>query len=393
MNTKFLFLVIFGWLLGCKGISNKEKPDFFVSNELNIDRKEVVEIDGRNLKNILENKQPDELRLKKIGDSSFITTQWIDINHDDEPEKLLFVASIPKNSKVGYQIIFNKDIPRPTTDLKTYSRFVPERTDDYAWENDKVAFRTYGPTGEKEALEGVPGSTLSSGIDLWLKTVEKPIINEWYKKNEEQEGYYHTDHGEGYDPYHVGKSRGTGGMGIWENDSLLVSNNFIKYKTIAEGPLRTVFELSYAPWSEFHVKETKRISLDIGSNFSKFEITLSSESIVPNYTIGISLHNNDGEVKLIKEKGIFSHWEIIDQSHVGEGIIINPTIIDSSFIYRTKVPDQSHLFVSAAPTGKLVYYAGFAWEKSGQINSKKDWENMLEQQVLSIQYPLKIVFE
>ena len=35
--------------------------------------------------------------------------------------------------------------PALGADGATYARFVPEREDDFAWENDLVAFRAYGP--------------------------------------------------------------------------------------------------------------------------------------------------------------------------------------------------------------------------------------------------------
>mgnify|MGYP001545592391 CR=1 FL=1 len=44
-----------------------------------------------------------------------------------------------------------------------YGRFVPERQDDFAWENDKVAFRVYGPSSG--------GKGQVSGVDAWLKKV------------------------------------------------------------------------------------------------------------------------------------------------------------------------------------------------------------------------------
>lgn len=133
--------------------------------------------------------------------------------------------------------------------------------------NNKFAFRTFGSTAQKIIEDNIPGRTLSSGIDLWLKKVNYSIIDKWYAGNVKKSGYYHIDHGEGYDPCHVGESRGTGGIGVWEVDTLHTSKNFIAYRTIAIGPLRTVFELDYELWSEYGIKETKRISLDLGSNF------------------------------------------------------------------------------------------------------------------------------
>ena len=44
---------------------------------------------------------------------------------------------------------------------KTFCRFVPERSDDFAWENDKIAFRAYGPA--------LSASAENSGIDCLPK--------------------------------------------------------------------------------------------------------------------------------------------------------------------------------------------------------------------------------
>ena len=44
---------------------------------------------------------------------------------------------------------------------KVYGRFVPERKDDFAWENEYAAFRMYGPALRPE--------NPSNGVDLWLK--------------------------------------------------------------------------------------------------------------------------------------------------------------------------------------------------------------------------------
>ncbi len=46
------------------------------------------------------------------------------------------------------------------------ARFVPERMDDFAFENDKVAFRVYGPA--------LKNSQENNGTDCWLKRVDYP---------------------------------------------------------------------------------------------------------------------------------------------------------------------------------------------------------------------------
>lgn len=361
-----------------------------VENPLDFDRKEVVAVETNKLADLLEGSSEENIRVKKKGSEDYLRTQWIDYDQDGTSDELLFQAEVGANATVVYELVIDGTKAAPESDAVAYSRFVPERTDDYAWENDKVAFRTYGPTGQREALEGVPGSTLSSGIDLWLKRTDRPVINKWYAEHQKEPGYYHIDHGEGYDPYHVGASRGTGGVGVWENDSLYVSQNFTEHQTIADGPLRTVFDLTYAPWSPYAVSETKRITLDLGSNFSKIELSLAADEKLPNIALGITLHNNEGEVEINKEAGWVRYWEVVDGSNVGEGIVIDPALIDTAFARQTDIPDQSNLLVLAEPKDKVTYYAGFAWEKSGQVASADDWDAILEQQSKALADPLKV---
>ena len=78
-----------------------------------------------------------------------------------------------------------------------------ERHDDFAWENDRVAHRMYGPDLEiwkKEPLT-------SSGIDVWVKRAKRLVVNDWYMTDD-----YHRDNGDGADFYSVSKSRGCGGI-------------------------------------------------------------------------------------------------------------------------------------------------------------------------------------
>ncbi|WP_029298624.1 DUF4861 family protein [Chryseobacterium hispalense] len=360
----------------------------YVTNTLDFPRKEVVAVPVSQLKLFLNKSKEADLRIRDTK-GNLLPVQWVDNNTDGNNDELLFQAHVEARQKAVYTIVAEPKTVLPESEISTYSRLVPERVDDYAWENDKVAFRVYGPKGQQEALLGIKGSTLSSGVDIWLKRTQFPVINKWYKGYLTDPMYYHKDsRGEGYDPYHVGNSRGTGGIGIWVNEKLQVSQNFVTSRTITEGPLRTVFELTYHSWSEFGVKEIKRISLDLGSNFSKFESDFKAEKQVPNYTIGISLHKNEGEAKLNDKNGYYLHWEKIDDAFVGEGIVIDPRTVEKSIVFRSDIPDESNLYVITKPQDKLVYYAGFAWQKSGDIRTQQDWENMLRRQAQIIKNPL-----
>ena len=71
---------------------------------------------------------------------------------------------------------------------KVMARYVPERSDDFVFENNLIAGRFYG-----KALEGNP---TSPGLDIWVKLPGKLVADEWYKGYETQsDEYYHHDHG------------------------------------------------------------------------------------------------------------------------------------------------------------------------------------------------------
>ena len=62
---------------------------------------------------------------------------------------------------------------KPAPEQKVMARFVPERSDDFVFENNLIAGRFYG-----EALEGNP---TSPGLDIWVKLPGKLVADQWYK--------------------------------------------------------------------------------------------------------------------------------------------------------------------------------------------------------------------
>src|SRR3569623_1366895 len=204
-----------------------------------------------------------------------VLSQIVDADGDETPDELVFQTDFaPKETKT-FQVVSGTRIPAAPSEYKAYGRFVRERHDDFAWENDRVAHRVYGP-----ALETFPKEMLiSSGIDVWVKRVPKLLINEWYMTDD-----YHQDHGEGADFYSVGKTRGCGGLGIWTakrgGGDLAVSHNFATSRVLANGPIRLVFELTYAPWDAAgaRLSETKRVTLDAGTLFNRIESTFTDEA-------------------------------------------------------------------------------------------------------------------
>jgi hypothetical protein len=128
-------------------------------------------------------------------------------------------------------------------------------------------------------------------VDVWVKKVRTPVVDKWYKRGE-----YHHDEGEGLDYYSVGQSRGCGGTTIVADGKLHNSSNFTKYKVIADGPLRAVFELTYGGFDVGNgrtASEVKRFSIDAGSNMTRVETRFTSNRKEP-LTVGVGIVQRDG---------------------------------------------------------------------------------------------------
>ena len=361
-----------------------------ISNPLKIDREfETVELSksalGLKASDILE-----KYRVKQVGTTSILISQCVDENGDGISDVLLFQPKIKASDSKKYELVLNNDTKTKEPIAYCYSRFVPERTDDYAWENNKVAFRTYGPVAQKMTEDKVKGGTLTSGIDAWLKRVEYPVLNKWYEKYTNGTGTYHKDTGEGLDNFHVGDSRGIGGIALKIDTTYYYSKNFTTWKTITTGPIRTSFVLTYADWDAAgnKITEVKHISLDYGSFLSKFEIAVSGTNSI---STGITLHNNDGTTERNLNEGWIDYWQPIDDSELGTGIVFPKNTANSFEKYVVSKKDLCNLYVNLKVTNnKVVYYTGFGWKKQGEFTTKEAWEKYLGVYASKINNPLLI---
>lgn len=290
-------------------------------------------------------------------------------------QNLLVQVNVKEKSVL--QLLIQKGKPE-TFAAKTYARFVPERKDDFAWENDRIAFRTYGKAIEKTNEDAY-------GLDVWVKRTDKLIINERYKL-----GNYHIDHGNGMDYYHVGFSLGAGNMAPYVNDTIRYSANYRQWKVLDNGPLRSSFQLTYDTWDAggIKVKAIKTITLDAGSQLNRIENVYSFESDKPlPVVVGIIKRPENGIVSLNEQQGIMSYWEPThgEDGTTGIGSIITTPVINmlvgnTQILAKTEVKNNE----------PIIYYTGAAWDKAGNITDAKQWFNYLYNFYQQIKTPLII---
>lgn len=299
-----------------------------------------------------------------------LLAQAVDMSGDGEPHQLVFQLDLAAKQTRACTLRIGQPKLANRADYKVYGRFIRERHDDFAWENDRFAHRMYGPdleTTKKEPL-------VSSGIDTWVKRVPRLVINDWYMTDD-----YHQDSGEGADLYGVGKSRGCGGLGIWSDGKLVTSRNFTSSRVLANGPIRLVFELTYAPWEVskgLRVSETKRVILDAGSQFNRFESTFAWQGN-RELLVGVGISKHAGStVQVDTATSSMRTWEPL-KSPRGEpaGSLGCAIVFPASTRVEEHHNDLDYLAVtSVSQPGKFLYFAGSAWDKAGQIRDAAVWE-------------------
>ncbi len=278
-------------------------------------------------------------------------------------QNLLVQVNVPANGNISLILIKGKHKPFVS---KTYCRYVPERKEDFAWENDKIAFRMYG-----KALESSP-SEMAHGTDVWVKRTNRLVLNERYKRGE-----YHIDHGDGMDYYHVGLTLGAGDTDPYINDTIWYSRNYRQWKVLDNGPLRSTFQLSYEEWNAAGRKVTctKTISLDAGSQLNKVLINYSTDGdqALPVVT-GIIKRKESGEMLLDEKNGIMAYWEPKHGADGTTGVACVFTVPVSQMLVKD---GQLLSETILQPPFSLTYYNGAAWDKAGRITSARQWFDYL----------------
>lgn len=364
------------------------------------------------------------------GTSSRILDSQAYDAESNSPTELLFQVDLAPNETRTYYIFDQSILPgTPQPIVKTYFHYAPERHDDVAWESDRIAHRMYGP-----ALETWQAEPLTdSGIDVWIKRTRSLIVSNMYAT----EKFFITN-GPAQDDYKVGHTRGCGGLGIWSDGKLHVSKNWHTYKLVTTGPIRTEFELTYEPWDAGNgrmVSETKRISIDAGSNMSRVESIFSGDDKSP-LQLGIGLAERPGENTILnmswiiagdeiyhwqndtskglvvqnQEYGLQTYWQPQDfaKGVIGTAFILpknsietftndNPNLPESKFTPPTHTMTEgqpglrSMLAIVPAQIGvPYVYYIGAGWSESGDFPDAKSWNGYVTRFAERWHHPLQV---
>lgn len=384
MKKTFLFLMVAALLVSCK---SKNEMKVVIGNSIDIDRRtEMIEIPVKDVEYNVKLSETEPAYIVKNVQGEVVPSQ---VTSDG---KLIFQSNLKgKETSIFY---ITAGAPQQY-EAKTFGRFVPERADDFAWENDRVAFRIYGP-----ALLGIDGP--SNGIDAWYKRTNNLIIDKWYKDDIAKVASYHEDHGEGQDDYKVGRSLGAGAMAPYAYDKLWLNENFVSQEVLDNGPLRTTFKLTY---KDIDVDgktytESRTFTIDAGSQLTKIAQEYGFEAPMPVAAGFVKRTNDSIIVNTEKNYLVYAepYSEVVDNVFLGmvfpEGY--EKSIVDTYTIKNLKTEKDdtfSHVLAVSTyqPGTPVVYYTGYGWSKFG-FSTIADFEKYIADFSLALKEPIVVKY-
>ena len=373
-----------------------------VENPTDDNRQEVVEVDAQQVFD----------KLKIGGGRQFIV---LDGDAVEQPYqitsdgKLLIQVFLAPRSSATFTLVTGE--PKAYR-LDVNGRIYPNREDDLTWENDKNAWRFYGP---KMHNKGV------AGFDTFTKNVTYPIQDQLYHNELTSYGVnerlkrqgrggewaqihrdvytYHRDKGQGMDAYTVGATLGAGAPALMDGDKLLLPDVYEKAEILDNGPLR--FTVQQQMYERDGVRESRLISQDKGTHLAKVQVTYEADDNGKingkSLCAGIAVHESQPKAYVINQKaGYVTYADALDTPQGQNGQLY------IGLLFTEKMKSLRYLPLPEKKSGAVghvvgitpyragqtfIYYAGSAWSKY-DVPNLQVWEAQLQTYARNIQHPL-----
>lgn len=358
-------------LLSC---SSRQAVTVVVENDSELPRTcETVELDFKTLASEVEGLTEDNAVVLD-AEGVQLPVQVYTERHGRE--LLIFQATVPAGGTMEYTVTAGV---REPYDTLAYSRYVPERADDYAYENNLVAGRIYGP--------GL-ADPRTFGPDIWLKSTDRLIIDEWYAKND-----YHHNYGEGMDCYKVANTLGGGALAPYVGDRIIIGDNYAEQERICNGPVRTKAVLKYGEINVDGnlVTTVKEISLDANSRFLKTSTWFDAVSIqeIP-VVLGAVMHDvvarTDGDHYIAFTEKASDSSDPERDGNISVGLVVDA----AEQGVEAATMDGHAVLKAVATSGKRFdVWTGSGWSQGG-IESPEAWADAVKDFAYAQAHPLKV---
>lgn len=378
-----------------------------VDNASDVQRQEVVEIDATAVTDAIGLSEGETFIVRNaVG-------QQVDYQLTHDGKLLVDVAVRPHGQAV---LTIAKGTPQEPKVFVT-GRQYPERVDDIAWENDRTAYRIYGP-----ALQA--SGERAFGVDVWVKNtpdleVEQRYVTELSNHHAiqelkeqgktddalalEQATTYHYDHGYGLDCYKVGPTLGGGAPALVVDGQLLLPYCYKEYEILDNGPLRFTVHVTYNPVevkNDKNVVEHRIISLDKGSNYNKVTVWYENITADAELAAGMVLHQEDLESIVLTDDMVLyadptdnpagQNFQIYVGALFPEGVnetkkIMNAEVVNGNAGHAVGIATYK-------PGSKYTYYFGSAWSKN-DVRTFNEWQLRSRESLDAVRQPLTVNIE
>ncbi|MGI6231318.1 MAG: DUF4861 domain-containing protein [Prevotella sp.] len=374
-----------------------------VKNNIPLQRQQLVEVDLTTVRQRLGISNSETFIVK----NSLQQQVAYQISYDN---KLLIEIPVRPLGETRYTI--TKGIPEPMTTW-VQGKLYRIRKDDIAWENDRGAYRVYGPSLQKSGEK-------SYGIDIWTKSIPQLDVSERYYKDMEGNitGYanskdgkkdqdinlhtsFHLDHGTGLDCYSVGPTLGCGTPALMDGNKLIYPYCYKDYKILDNGPLRFTVELTYntTKIGNDEVTEHRIISLDKGSNFNRMTVWYDGLSKPHDLASGVVLHKADSNSVVIG-KNFVQYADPTDKPGEGYQLYV-AAIFPEGADTRKILFDQPEGDAIGHALGikknlknqeRYTYYFGSAWSMY-DVRTQHEWQCRIDDFMQCLARPVTVTLE
>jgi hypothetical protein len=398
-------------VLGClvSGLAcAQQSVDIHITNTGDDQRHEVVEVRMQEVRRALGLARDTDIVVKNSIGQQILSQR----THDG---LLLIDASVRPHATTTYTL----SVGRPQTATAfVYGRLFPERKDDMTWENDRGAYRAYGPALQQSGEKAF-------GFDVWVKNTPDLVIEDRYAANNRgsAEGArlrrmgqkaaadschlatsFHLDHGRGYDPYQVGPTLGCGTPALMVADTLVMPYCFTRHQILDNGPLRFTVDLTYEPKTingNRNVVEHRRISLDKGSNFNRAVVWYDALQRPTDVAAGVVIHQAD-TASVVLGPDYVQYADPTDRVEVNNSQVYVAVLFPEGDVRTKQIPlphpvdgttghaiGIRHGLTSAQ---RFTYYFGAAWSRY-DVRTQREWQLRIDETLYNLRHPLQVRLE
>ena len=259
---------------------------------------------------------------------------------------------------------------QPTQQTRVYGRYVPERKDDFAWENEYAAFRMYGPA----LLPENP----SNGVDLWLKATPELVVDSFYYREHVLGLPYHINYGKGLDCYKVAHTVGCGGLAVVADSTLYVGGPYSSWEILEQTPDKFAFKLTYDSLlvCDQIMDGTITVTAEAGKLLNRADVVVNCRTKIrlPQLYVGggIYLHDTIDHVMQCAKCGAYAEDALSDKQAAQMNYDYNGSTsqgrdyvaVITPGATRQEILDGSLLSLREYHVGDtLTYYFGACWSE------------------------------